>query len=226
MTNFVENLGKRKFDPELGTKVHDKLVSAGCEQPYDSNLHYHPAHAHDELMQAIAKVIPHLGLDLNDESLQDTPKRFADMFVGELTNGLDYNRFPKCTTTPAHDDQMVIVRGVQVMSLCEHHLQTIDGIANIAYIPRHRLLGLSKFARITEFFSRRPQVQERLTSQIAKTLQFILDTEHVAVSITATHYCMRARGAMQHASVTTTNVMSGHFLNKQAAREEFFHGCQ
>jgi len=222
-TRFVEDLNVIKSDKQLGLKIHDYLVELGLENPM---IDAPPLsrQAHEALVEGFTNAFAYMSIDTLDPSMKDTPRRYADMFIGELTKGLNYDFFPKCTATPAIDDQMVIVKDCRVTSLCEHHLQTIDGVAHIAYIPKNSLLGLSKFARLVEFFSRRPQVQERLTAQIYHTLTWVLGTDDVAVVVDATHYCMKARGAMQGAATTQTNKMGGRFLTQPAAREEFFNG--
>lgn len=213
------NMTAHKVDPELGSKVHKHLLNMGLETP-SIDAAYHPIAAEHHMELGMREAMKHLGLNMEDPSLKDTPARFACMVVGELTKGLCYDLFPKCTTFPAGTRDMVLVRNIQVMSLCEHHLQTIDGVAHIAYIPEENWLGLSKFARIVEFFSRRPQVQERLTAQIYEALSLILKTENVAVVVDATHYCMKARGAMQTNSTTQTDKMGGVFFTNQALRQE------
>ena len=245
-TNYVRQLVEDKCDPKLGAAVKAELQKLGLEPIIDDSRalapSYHPKQAHSALEQGIHNAFSSLGLDVqNDPSIQDTPRRYATMFVGELTKGLNYDFFPKCTATPNGQtsttrnlfeapkevrvgayDQMVLVEKIQTTSLCEHHLQTIDGHTAIAYIPRDKVLGLSKFARVTEFFAARPQIQERLTEQVYAALSFILDTEDVAVSIDAVHFCMRARGARQPHSSTVTNKMGGRFLTNASLREEFF----
>lgn len=185
--------------------------------------------------EKIAKVKVHfqeimkiLGLDLNDDSLSETPKRLAKMYVNELFEGLDPKNFPKITTieNKMQYDQMVCVRNIEVMSTCEHHFQPIDGFATIAYIPKTKVIGLSKLNRIAEFFARRPQVQERLTKQIADCLQFILETEDVAVHINAKHYCMIARGIQDSHSTTTTSDLRGAFKSGPETRTEFLKQCR
>lgn len=126
--------------------------------------------------------------------------------------------------TAGRYDQMVRVAGIQTISLCEHHFQTIYGLTHVAYIPGEKVLGLSKFARITEFFARRPQIQERMTEQIYAALCFILETEDVAVIQDATHFCMRARGAMQPHADTRTDKMGGRFMSNPQLRAEFLNG--
>ena len=219
---FIESLNRPKTDPELGQAIHDHLEAYGLENPVHYNRPADSEAAHRALVNGIRHAFYHMSVDLEDPSMQDTPKRFADMFIGELTKGLNYHFFPKCTATPALDDQMVLVRNCRVTSLCEHHLQTIDGYAHIAYIPNKKLLGLSKFARVVEFFSRRPQVQERLTAQIYYALSYVLETQDIAVVINATHYCMKARGALQDSATTQTDKMGGKFLSNPTARGEFF----
>lgn len=219
-TEYVEGLVLDKCDPVLGERIERAIIQAGVENPRKGT--YNPSAAVKALEAGIDEGLARLGLDLADPSMADTSKRYAKMLVGELTKGLNYNFFPKCTATPAFNNDLVMVRKLEVMSLCEHHLQTIDGVAHIAYIPDKKLLGLSKFARVTEFFSRRPQVQERLTAQIYYALREVLETDDIAVIITAKHYCMKARGSQQHASDTTTDKMGGKFMTNPALRKEMF----
>lgn len=225
-----------KCDPKLGAKIQAHLLERGYENPRIKNQ-YTEGDAKIHLMIGITKALYCLGIDNNDPSMKDTPLRYAKMFVDELTCGLNYDHFPKCTATPNGElplfngpgvpqprhggyNQMVLIKGVQVMSLCEHHLQTIDGVAHIAYIPGDKLLGLSKFARVVEFFSRRPQVQERLTAQIYEALSLILETPDIGVVVEATHYCMKARGVMAQNSTTVTDKCGGRFMTNPALRAE------
>jgi len=220
-TDYVANLTLDKCDPELGKLVQGHLEQMDLENPRAGE--YNPKDAVYAIRMGIENGLLHLGIDINDPSTSDTGNRYAKMLVGELTKGLNYDFFPKCTATPVGNlKDMVLVRNLEVMSLCEHHLQTIDGVAHIAYIPNEKLLGLSKFARVTDFFCRRPQVQERLTAQIAEALKFILETDDVAVIVSAKHYCMKARGSQQHHSDTTTDRMSGKFFTNPQLRKEMF----
>lgn len=220
-TQFMESIDLDKVDPELGARVETHLQRQGLENPRSGT--YNPVAAIEHLEIGVALGLTNLGLDLDDPSMQDTSRRYAKMLVGELTKGLNYDFFPKCTATPAGPlKDMVLVRNIEVMSLCEHHLQTIDGVAHIAYIPNRQLLGLSKLARVTDFFSRRPQVQERLTAQIAAALQYVLGSDDVAVVVSAKHYCMKARGSQQHNSDTQTDAMRGRFFTNDALRKEMF----
>lgn len=123
-------------------------------------------------------------------------------------------------------DEMVRVKDITLTSTCEHHLVTIDGKATVAYIPRGKIIGLSKINRIVRFFSQRPQVQERLTQQILVALQTLLESEDVAVTIDATHYCVKSRGVMDATSVTTTTALGGIFKRNPATRAEFLSGIR
>lgn len=219
-----------KTDPDLGLRIYNRLMALGLEQLGD-NLH-HPRHAKVALSEGVRGAFEALNLDPKDPSTKDTPHRYADMFVDELTYGLNYANFPKCTATPNHHhahedlgriDEMVLVANITSISLCEHHLQTIDGIVHVAYIPGKTVLGLSKFARIVDFFSRRPQIQERMTAQISAALQLILETEDVAVIARATHFCMRARGVGERDATTTTQQLNGRFRSNPSLRQELFH---
>ncbi|MCK6597805.1 MAG: GTP cyclohydrolase I FolE [Bdellovibrionaceae bacterium] len=174
------------------------------------------------------EILKTLGLDLRDDSLQDSPKRIAKMYVQEIFNGLDWNNFPKITTieNKMNYNQMIAVQNVEVISCCEHHFQTIQGFATVAYIPQKKVIGLSKINRIVQFFSRRPQVQERLTKQIADCLQYILETPHVAVHINAKHFCVIARGIQDANSSTITTDLRGDFKNRLETRKEFLHSCK
>ncbi len=169
-----------------------------------------------------------LGLDLSDDSLRETPKRIAKMYVNEIFSGLDSKNFPKITVidNSMQYDQMVCVQDIEVMSVCEHHFQPIDGFATIAYIPNKKVIGLSKINRIVEHFAKRPQVQERLTKQVADCLQYILETEDVAVHINAKHYCVIARGVQDTHSTTTTSDLRGDFKNRSETRTEFLKQCR
>lgn len=186
----------------------------------------------EEKIETIKKhfsvIMETLGLDLNDDSLKDTPKRIAKMYVNEIFGGLDEKNFPKITVIENKMvyDQMVCIQDIEVLSTCEHHFQPIDGFATIAYIPKTKVIGLSKLNRIAEFFARRPQVQERLTKQIADCLQFILETEDVAVHINAKHYCMIARGIQDSHSTTTTSDLRGAFKTGPETRSEFLSQCR
>lgn len=166
-----------------------------------------------------------LGLDLKNDSLKETPRRVAKMYVREIFAGLNPSTFPKLTSIDNALDynEMITVKDISIISVCEHHFVTIDGKATISYIPRKKVIGLSKINRIARFFARRPQVQERLTKQIADCLTQALDTPDVAVSITAKHYCVVQRGVEDAASVTVTSDLRGAFQEDARTRSEFLH---
>lgn len=217
-------------DRSLGIEVHYMLKSKGIETPMAYG--YAPGadnkenitNAWQRLYDGVGEFMEHRGLDTSDDSLCDTPRRVADMFTYELFAGLDYGNFPACTavTNKMKYNQVVISKGIETLSVCEHHWQTIDGLTHIGYIPGKKVLGLSKFSRITDFFARRPQVQERMTEQIHAALCFILDTEDVIVVQNCTHYCMKARGVRQGQATTITSKLSGRFMTNEALRKEFF----
>jgi len=213
---------KTKTDPELGQKVHEHLVKMGVETPQIKN-NLDRKEKIEIIESHMAEIMKTLGLDLSDDSLIETPKRWAKMAVNEIFWGLDYEAFPKCTTVDnkMKYNEMVVERNVSVQSNCEHHLVIIDGLATVAYVPKEKVLGLSKINRIVEYFSKRPQIQERLTEQIFHTLQFILETEDVAVMIDAQHYCVKSRGVEDTGSSTITTRLGGGFKTDPAARNEF-----
>ena len=182
----------------------------------------------DKISFHFAEIMKSLDLDLSDDSLRETPVRIAKMYVNELFEGLDPKNFPKITTieNKMQYDQMVCVRNIEVMSTCEHHFQPIHGHATVAYIPNTKVIGLSKMNRIVEFFARRPQVQERLTKQIADCLQYLLNTDDVAVHIEAKHYCVISRGVQDTHSTTTTSDLRGAFKKQDMTRTEFLAQCK
>ena len=145
------------------------------------------------------------------------------MYVQEIFWGLDYDAFPKCTTVDnkMHYDEMVVERNVNVQSNCEHHFVIIDGYATVGYIPKDKVLGLSKINRVVEYFCKRPQIQERLTEQVYHALQLILGTDNIAVVIHAEHYCVRSRGVEDTGSSTVTSRLGGCFKSDPAVRAEF-----
>jgi GTP cyclohydrolase I len=173
-----------------------------------------------------AEIMRTLDLDLTDDSLCDTPRRIAKMYVREIFSGLDYRKFPRITVVEnkMQVDEMIKIRGVDLFSTCEHHFVAIDGKAAVAYIPKQKVVGLSKINRIVRFFAQRPQIQERLTEQVLLALQTLLETDDVAVSITAEHYCVKARGVMDSSSDTTTTALGGAFKSNTDTRKEFLLG--
>jgi GTP cyclohydrolase I len=204
--------------------VRDTLIAAGLETPMiETGLS--AQQKYQRIRELMAEVVRTLGLDLSDDSLAETPHRIAKMYVHEIFSGLDYRQFPKLSLieNKMGVNEMVKIRDIDLTSTCEHHFVTIDGVAKVAYIPKERIIGLSKINRIVRFFGKRPQVQERLTQQILVALQVLLGTEDVAVSIDATHYCVKSRGVMDTNSRTSTTALGGCFKENVHTRAEFLN---
>lgn len=204
--------------------VRDALIAQGLETPMIENG-LGPRQKYERIRELMADVVETLGLDLSDDSLAETPHRIAKMYVHEIFSGLDYRHFPRLSLVDNKmgADEMIKVRNIDMTSTCEHHFVTIDGTAKVAYIPKDKILGLSKINRIVRFFAQRPQIQERLTRQILVALQTLLDTEDVAVSIDATHYCVKSRGVMDANSQTSTTALGGCFQQNIHTRAEFLN---
>ncbi|MGB9670777.1 MAG: GTP cyclohydrolase I FolE [Halothiobacillaceae bacterium] len=174
------------------------------------------------MAEAFARIISGVGEDLGRPGLIKTPKRAADAFrylCSGYTQSLE--TIINGALFPSDNDEMVIVRDIELYSLCEHHLLPIIGKANVAYLPDGKVLGLSKLARIVDMYARRLQIQEQLTKQIAEAIQKVTGARGVAVHIEAAHMCMAMRGVEKQHSMTTTSVMLGAFRNNPATRQEF-----
>lgn len=196
--------------PSVGTRER-------CEQA--------PERANDREVRiagAVRTILEELGEDVNREGLLETPDRYARAMLF-FTKGYEDNirDVIKRAVFEENHDEMVIVKDIEIYSLCEHHLVPFFGKAHIGYIPNKRVLGLSKLARLAEMYARRLQVQERLTKQIAMALSDILRPRGVAVVIEATHMCMVSRGVQKSGSSTTSSCMLGCFRDHQKTREEF-----
>lgn len=204
--------------------VRNTLLERGLETPM-IDTGFTPEQKYQRIRGLMADVVETLGLDLCDDSLAETPHRIAKMYVHEIFSGLDYTHFPKLSLidNKMGADEMVKIREIDLTSTCEHHFVTIDGVAKVAYIPKDKIIGLSKINRIVRFFGQRPQVQERLTRQILVALQALLGTEDVAVSIDATHYCVKSRGVMDTNSQTSTTALGGCFRENIHTRAEFLN---
>ncbi|WP_305855990.1 GTP cyclohydrolase I FolE [Balneatrix alpica] len=176
----------------------------------------------EALTQTYLSILEQLGEDPQREGLRDTPKRAAKAMqyltrgyqtsLEEVVNGAIFS---------SDNDEMVIVKNIELYSLCEHHLLPFIGQAHVAYLPNGKVLGLSKIARIVDLFARRLQIQENLTKQIADCIQEVTDARGVAVSIEAKHLCMMMRGVEKQNSSMSTSVMLGTFRTSEAARNEF-----
>lgn len=168
------------------------------------------------------QIMETLGLDLTDDSLKGTPKRVAKMYVKEIFSGLDPKNMPKIALfeNKYQYNEMLVEKDISFYSNCEHHFVPIIGKAHVSYIANGKVIGLSKLNRIVQHFAKRPQVQERLTMQIAKELQKILQTQDVAVMIDAKHLCVASRGVKDDTSSTITSFYGGKF-QEEATRAEF-----
>ena len=167
-------------------------------------------------------IMQEMGLDLTDDSLSGTPYRVAKMYVKELFYGLNPANKPKLSIfeNKYGYKKMLIEQNITIDSACEHHFLPIIGFANVAYIPKDKVIGLSKINRLVDYYARRPQVQERLVLQILNDLQEVLDTKDVIVSVTAKHLCVSSRGIKDQSSFTTTLEYGGCF-SKTEVRNEF-----
>ena len=166
-------------------------------------------------------ILETLGLDLTDDSLKGTPNRVAKMFVKEIFGGLDPSKKPSASTfdNKYKYGEMLVEKNITVYSTCEHHLLPIVGKAHVAYISNGTVVGLSKMNRIVDYYAKRPQVQERLTIQIVKELQDVLNTQDVACVIDAKHLCVNSRGIKDIESSTVTSEFGGKFKDKTVRRE-------
>lgn len=200
-------------DSESGSNVDAELSVDSQALDADSKVELIAGHF-EEIMRI-------LGLDLEDDSLQDTPKRVAKMYVNEVFQGLLPENKPAVTLfdNKYNYDEMLVEKNIKVHSYCEHHFVPIVGKAHVAYISSGKVIGLSKINRIVDYFSRRPQVQERLTVQIAEELKRVLQTDDVAVAITADHMCVTLRGIKDQESSTYTSSFHGKFKDREYRNE-------
>ncbi len=175
------------------------------------------------IQEKFSDIMNIMGLDLNDDSLKGTPKRVAKMFIQEIFSGLNPKNKPeiKVFENKYQYDSVLVEKNIKVNSFCEHHFLPIVGKAHVGYIPKNKVVGLSKLNRVVDYFSRRPQVQERLTKQILEELVETLFTDDVIVVIDAVHLCVSARGVKDLSSSTQTIQYSGRFTDIRF-REEFF----
>ena len=173
------------------------------------------------IAKSFEKIMETLGLDLNDDSLKGTPKRVAKMYVNEIFAGLNPDKKPKVTLfeNKFKYKEMLVERDISFYSNCEHHFVPIIGKVHVAYISSGKIIGLSKLHRIVKYFAARPQVQERLTQQIGKELQEVLETENVAVIVDADHLCVASRGIKDITSSTLSSFYGGAFENVEKQKE-------
>ena len=203
---------------ELG----DDHISSSSETPLRKDAFEKDDTLKIELIQKHFTEIMHiLGLDLSDDSLKGTPNRVAKMYVKEIFSGLNPANKPKVRLfeNKYQYNEMLIEKDITLYSYCEHHFVPIIGKAHVAYISAGKVIGLSKINRLVEYFAKRPQVQERLTVQIAEALKEVLQTEDIAIVIDSAHLCVSSRGIKDTASTTITAYYSGKFKENQTKNE-------
>ena len=202
-------------DNHISTSVETPLRADAFEKTDEEkikNIRYH-----------FGKIMEELGLDLNDDSLSGTPYRFAKMYVKELFYGLNPKNKPKLSVfeNKYGYKKMLVEQNITIDSSCEHHFLPITGHAHIAYVPKDKVIGLSKINRLVDYYAHRPQVQERLSLQVLKELQEALGTDDVIVMVSAKHLCVSSRGIKDKNSFTTTIEYGGCFENEKN-RQDFF----
>ena len=207
----IEEIG----DNHILTNIETPLLTNAFEKSDEEKI--------KNIQHYFSKIMQELGLDLTDESLSGTPYRFAKMYVKELFYGLNPNNKPKLSVFPNKYGykKMLIEHDITIDSTCEHHFLPITGHAHIGYIPNEKVIGLSKINRLVDYYSHRPQVQERLCLQILNDLQKTLNTKSVIVVLNAKHLCVSSRGIKDKDSSTTTIEFGGYFENIEN-RNDFF----
>ncbi|GJM31414.1 MAG: GTP cyclohydrolase 1 [Saprospiraceae bacterium] len=206
----------------------DKVTQNGIEATIPKPMHQNELTEEEKIRQIqehFTKIMQVLGLDINDSSLKETPHRIAKMYVKEIFSGLNPRNFPKITlfdnTYGYHE--MLIEKDITLYSYCEHHFVPIIGKVHIGYFPQDKVIGLSKINRLVKFWASRPQVQEKLTMEIATSLKSVLNTEDVAVYIEADHLCVASRGIKDISSLTKTGYYGGKF-KEPSIKQEFLNG--
>jgi len=176
-----------------------------------------------KIAENFKEIMKTLGLDLKNKSLKGTPDRVGKMFSQEIFYGLDEKNFPKIMTVPndkwVNYDGILLEKNIKLHSICEHHFMPIIWVAHVAYIPKDKIIGLSKINRIVDFFAKKPQIQERLTEEIFSKFKEILATEDVAVILDASHTCVSFRGVKDQNSITITSKFWGVFRKWEKKRE-------
>lgn len=203
-------------------EIGDDHMYTGVETPMKPNAFALTDEKKKEhIADLFAQIMDVMGLDLKDDSLKGTPMRVAKMYIDEIFSGLNPVNKPKVALfdNKYQYNQMLVEKDITFYSNCEHHFVPIIGRAHVAYISSGKVIGLSKLNRIVQYFAKRPQVQERLTNQIALELQSILDTEDVAVIIDAKHLCVSSRGIKDDTSATVTSFYGGKFNSPEKIQE-------
>lgn len=208
----IEIIGDNHISSSVETPLRDDAFETSDDEKI-KNIQHH-----------FGKIMEELGLDLSDDSLSGTPYRVAKMYVNELFYGLNPKNKPKLSTfeNKYGYKKMLVEQDIIINSACEHHFLPITGHAHIAYLPKDKVVGLSKINRLVDYYAHRPQVQERLSLQILRDLQNVLETKDVIVMISAKHLCVSSRGIKDKDSFTTTIEYGGCFENK-LYRDEFLN---
>tara|TARA_B100001113_G_scaffold342238_1_gene328193 strand:- start:519 stop:1199 length:681 start_codon:yes stop_codon:yes gene_type:complete len=212
----------KKFITKELSRIDDDHFSESLKTPLKKDAFKIPDIEKVKLIeQKVRDILDILGMDLKDDSLAGTPKRVAKMFINELFSGLNPTNKPNSSTfiNSYKYGEMLVEKNITVNSTCEHHLLPIVGIAHVAYISNGKVVGLSKINRIVDYYSKRPQVQERLTLQIVQELQNILNTKDVACVLDAKHLCVNIRGIRDAQSSTVTSEFGGKFREKEIKKE-------
>jgi GTP cyclohydrolase I len=207
---------------ELQDEMGENHIASSAENPVRNDaFDITDEEKIEKIKKDVESILLTLGMDLTDDSMKGTPNRVAKMFVKEIFGGLNPERKPKASTFENNYKygEMLVEKNITLYSTCEHHLLPIIGRAHVAYISNGRVIGLSKMNRIVEYYSKRPQVQERLTMQIVQELQRALGTQDVACVIDAKHLCVNSRGISDIESSTVTSEFGGKFKEPQARRE-------
>ncbi|MEL6134745.1 MAG: GTP cyclohydrolase I FolE [Bacteroidota bacterium] len=210
--------GKHGFHDDIG----DNHVATSVETPLRPDAFDIDDETKMDLIESkFRDIMEIMGLDLTDDSLSGTPRRVAKMYIKEIFSGLDPKNAPKIALfeNQYHYGEMLVERDITFFSNCEHHFVPIIGKAHVAYISDGKVVGLSKLNRVVQHFARRPQVQERMTRQIAEHLKDVLGTENVAVVIDAQHLCVASRGVKDITSSTVTSDYSGKFKDPETKKE-------
>lgn len=218
----------RTMNEEKIEEIGDNHVATSAENPLRADaFDISDNEKIEKIQESVKDILETLGMDLTDDSLQGTPKRVAKAFVNEIFMGLNPANLPKASTFENNYNygEMLVEKNIVVYSTCEHHLLPIIGRAHVAYISNGNVIGLSKMNRIVEYFSKRPQVQERLTMQIVQAMQEALGTQDVACVVDAKHLCVNSRGIKDIESSTVTSEFGGKFKEKET-RKEFLQYLQ
>jgi GTP cyclohydrolase I len=210
------------LDKEIDSMGDDHIGSDSEETPLkEGAFDISDANKVSLIQEKVYEILDILGMDLTDDSLKGTPRRVAKMFVNEIFSGINPKNKPKMSTfeNKYNYGEMLVEKNVTLYSTCEHHLLPIVGLAHVAYISNGTVVGLSKINRIVKYFAERPQVQERLTIQIVRELQKVLNTDNVACVIDAKHLCVNSRGIKDKDCSTVTGEFGGKFKDQSVKRE-------